>query len=558
MKEFYDELNKGIIRKNLDVNGILKLRTELGKKYKIKHLPTLIEIFLNFPENKINKLKGLISKPTRTISGVAPIAIMTKPFKCPHGKCAICPGGINSYFGDVPQSYTGREPATLRAIRNNYDPYLQVFNRLEQYLVLGHIPDKVELILMGGTFPSLDKKYQDEFVTYALKAMNDFSTLFFKKGNMDIKKLKSFFEIPSNIHNPSRISRIKLKIKKLKSRSTLEKEQKRNEKAFIRCVGLTIETRPDYALLEHANQMLRLGATRVELGVQSVYDAPLKEIERGHTVKDSIKAIKILKNLGFKLNFHYMIGLPKTTPRQDIEGLKKLFEDSDFQPDMLKIYPCLVLKGTKLYEKYKKNKYCPLTTIQAIKIISEFKKIVPEYVRIMRVQRDIPTKVTEAGPDRNNLRQYVTEELKKKGIFCKCIRCREIKNKIPKKTHLRIISYNASKGKEFFLSIVDSENSLIGFLRLRFPSAFLRKEITKTSALVRELHVYSPITQIGKKSEKSQQHKGYGKILLNEAEKISRLNNKTKMVIISGIGVREYYKKQGYKKEGPYMVKVLK
>ncbi|MDD5253886.1 MAG: tRNA uridine(34) 5-carboxymethylaminomethyl modification radical SAM/GNAT enzyme Elp3 [Candidatus Nanoarchaeia archaeon] len=556
MKEFYNELNKKIVGKKLDLKTILNLRKTIGKKYKIKELPSIIDIFLHLPDKQIGNL-NLITKPTRTISGVAPIAIMTKPFKCPHGKCAICPGGINSFFGNVPQSYTGKEPATLRAIRNGYDPYLQVFNRLEQYVVLGHIPDKVELIIMGGTFISLDKKYQDDFVICALKAMNDFSRLFFKGESIDLKKLKKFFEMPSDIHDKKRIERIKNKIRKLKKKSTLEKEQGINEKSKIRCVGLTIETRPDYSKLKHANQMLRLGATRVELGVQSVYDSVLNKIERGHSVKDSVEAIKILKDLGFKINFHYMIGLPTVDRKKDLGGLKKLFIDSRFQPDMLKIYPCLVLKGTKLYEWYKNKKYKALTTEEAIEIISEFKRFVPEYVRIMRIQRDIPTYVTEAGPDKTNLRQYVEKELINKNIKCKCIRCREIKNKIPGKTHLRIIEYMASYGIEYFISVIDSKDNLIGFLRLRLPSEFLRKEITKEAALVRELHIFSPIAQIGKKSRKSMQHKGYGKKLLKEAEKIAKLNNKKKMVIISGIGVREYYKKLGYKREGPYMVKKL-
>jgi elongator complex protein 3 len=411
---------------------------------------------------------------------------------------------------------------------------------------------------MGGTFPAFQKKYQDEFITYALKAMNDFSGLFFKKSSLNIKKLKKFFEIPSNINDPRRIERIEAHLKRIKGKSNLEREQKRNENSKIRCIGLTIETRPDYASLKEANQLLRLGTTRVELGVQSVYNESLNAIERGHSVEDSIKAIRILKDLGFKLNFHYMIGLPKSNPKKDLDGLNLLFRDSDFQPDMLKIYPCMVLKGTKLYKEYKQKKYKPITTKQAIQIISEFKKEIPEYVRIMRIQRDIPTKFTEAGPDKNNLRQYITKELANKKIKCRCIRCREIKNKIPGKTHVRIISYGASKGKEFFISIVDSNDCLIGFLRLRIPFSHLRKEIKNNSALVRELHIYSPITQIGKKSRKSQQHKGHGKKLLKIAEKIAGINGKNKMVVISGIGVRQYYSKLGYKGEGPYMTKILK
>jgi len=356
MKQFIDEIIRIIKKQKPSKLKLSKIKTRLCKKYRLKKIPTDIEILLNAPVKEIPKIKKyILTKPTRTISGVAICAIMTKPIKCPHvktgiGPCIMCPGGPGSIFGDVPQSYTGKEPATRRAIRNKYDPYLQVMNRLEQYIVQGHIPDKLELIIMGGTFPSFPKKYQEYFVTYAFKAMNDFSGLFFKKGKVDLVGFKKFFELPGDIYNEKRTKSIQKKLLKIKNKTNLKKEQLKNEKSNIRCVSLVIETRPDYAKLKHANEMLRLGCTKVELGVQTIYNDVLKKIKRGHTVEDSIKATRILKDLGFKVNYHMMPGLPNVNRKKDLFALHALFAYDEFQPDMLKLYPCMVLKGTKLYD----------------------------------------------------------------------------------------------------------------------------------------------------------------------------------------------------------------
>jgi len=561
-KQYFNEIIGILKKKKLTKQEISNLKTRLCRKYKID-IPTDIRILLSADVKDRKLLKHLITKPTRTISGVAVCAIMTRPIKCPHGKCSICPGGPKSFFGNMPQSYTGKEPAARRAIRNKFDPYLQVMNRLEQYIMTGHVPDKIELIIMGGTFPSFTKLYQDYFIKYALKAMNDFSLIFFRNNKLNLKRFKEFFEMPGNFQDNKRVKRIQNKLIKLKNKTTLEKEQKKNESSKIRCVGLTIETRPDFAKPEHANQMLRLGATRVELGVQTAYDNVLKKIERGHSVRESIDATKTLKNLGFKINYHMMIGLPGSDRKKDINSFKKIFSDKSFKPDMLKIYPCMVLKGTKIYNLWKDKKYTPPTTEEAVKIITEIKRFVPPYVRIMRVQRDIPTYLTEAGVDKTNLRQYIEKELREKGMKCNCIRCREIGRKLQKEKinlkniKLKILEYDASNGKEFFISYEDvKNNALIGFCRLRFPSQSLRKEITDRSALIRELHVFGSAISIGKKG--NIQHAGYGKKLLAKAEQIALKNKKDKIVIISGIGVRNYYRRLGYKKQGPYMVKNLK
>ncbi len=533
-----------------------KIKAKLAKKHRLGRIPTDIEILLNAPEKEIPKIKKyLLTKPTRTISGVAVCAIMTKPISCPHvkkeGPCIMCPGGPGSYFGDVPQSYTGKEPAARRAIRNMYDPYLQVMNRIEQHIVQGHIPDKLELIVMGGTFPSFSRRYRERFVGYALKAMNDFSRLFFRKGQIDFVGFKKFFELPGDIADKKRTRKVQRKLKRTKGMLDLKKEQKKNEKSSIRCVSLVIETRPDHAKLKHANEMLRLGCTKVELGVQTVFDDVLKRIKRGHDVGDSIEATRILKDLGFKINYHMMLGLPGVSKARDLFSLNALFAFEDFQPDMLKLYPCMVLKGTKLYKEWKKRRFRPLTTKKAAEIISEFKKNVPEHVRIMRVQRDIPTFMTEAGVDKTNLRQYIRAR-------CRCIRCREPKSgKVSDEIGIIERHYLASDGNEFFISAEDMKNdTILGFCRLRFPSQSLRKEITHDSALVRELHVYGQAVQIGAKGKV--QHHGLGKALLEKAEDTARIYYKKKLVVIAGIGAREYFRKLGYRKQGPYMVKNTK
>jgi elongator complex protein 3 len=555
--DFYSEIIQELKKSTPNASQWAKLKRDLSVKYKLKSIPTNIQVLLNADEKEISELKSkLMTKPTRTISGVSPIAIMTKPMKCPHGKCAMCPGGLESEFGDVPQSYTGREPATMRGIRNKYDSYLQVFNRLEQYVILGHNFEKVELIIMGGTFPSYPIEYQDEFIKFAFKAMNDFSEMFYSNKEFDYLKFKEFFELPvENLGDPERTERIQKKLFEMKKDCELLDEQKKNETNKVKCVALCIETRPDYGMLKEGNQMLKLGCTRVELGIQSVYDSALERIQRGHSTKDTKKSIQVLKDLGFKVAGHYMPGLPGTSVEEDLAGMKQLFSDPDYCPDMLKLYPCMVTKGTKLYQEFEAGKFTPLNADQAAKLIAEFKPFIPEYCRIMRIQRDIPTYQISAGVEMTNLRQYLFNKFNPK---CRCIRCREPKGKKIDwdSVEIKVNEYNASQGKEFFISVEDTKNDLlIGFLRLRLPSESLREEITKDSAIVRELHVYGTSIGIGQSGDV--QHKGWGKKLMAKAEEICNEHNKKKIIVISGIGVREYYYKLGYSLEGPYVVKSI-
>ncbi len=544
MDHFFSELIEAVKKKRLSKEDFSRQKYLLCKKHGIAKVPTDIAILTHAKKEDLPILKKYLqTKPTRTISGVAVVAVMTRPAKCPHGKCVYCPGGPESSFGDVPQSYTGKEPATMRGLRTGFDPYVQVFSRLEQYIVTGHNPNKAELIIMGGTFPSFTKKYQESFVASAFKAMNDFSRIFYRNGEFNFDKFREFFELPGTIKDEKRVKKVISKIKKQKGKAELEREQKRNESSAIRCVGLTIETRPDYAMEKHVKEMLRMGATRVEIGIQSVYDEVLKKIERGHTVNETAEAFRVLKDNGFKINAHYMIGLPGSSVKKDIEGIKKLFSEEKFRPDMLKIYPCIVTKGTKLYDMWKKGLYRPIKTEQAARIITQAKKFVPEYCRIMRIQRDIPSTVIEAGPKMTNLRQHIKENY---GIECRCIRCREIKKGDIRNPSIKVKEYAASGGKEFFISLEENDK-IIGFCRLR---------ISGETAFIRELHVYGSAEQL--KEEGKAQHRGFGKQLMKKAEEIAGKSKIKKMKVISGVGVREYYRKLGYKKEGSYMVKSFK
>ncbi|RMF55198.1 tRNA uridine(34) 5-carboxymethylaminomethyl modification radical SAM/GNAT enzyme Elp3 [Candidatus Woesearchaeota archaeon] len=557
-KAYYDELIGTLKKKKLSKEQISKLKVKLCSKHKLKQPPTDIEVMMQADEKDLKILqKQLTTKPTRSVSGVSVVALMTKPIKCPHGKCVYCPGGPGSVFGDVPMSYTGKEPSTMRGKRNNYDPYLMVFNRLEQYVVMGHSCDKVELIIQGGTFPSFPKAYQEDFVKYAFKALNDFGELFFSKGRLDIIKFKRFFELPGKVGSKKRTRAIQKRILELKGRTTLRREHERNEKAMIRCVGLTIETRPDYGRARHGLEMLRLGATRVELGIQTTNDKILEKVNRGHTVKESVDSIRELRDLGFKLNFHVMPGLPGSTKKSDIMMLREMFINQDYRPDMLKIYPTMVMPGTGLHEMYKRGEYEPLSTMDAAEIIVSAKKFFPEYVRVMRIQRDIPTNIVSAGVKMTNLRQYVHDMMKKMGIKCRCIRCREPgRTKNIGQVKIYVQEYMASKGLEFFISAEDKKNDIIlGFCRMRFPYKSLHRAITMKTALIRELHVYGTAAQIGRKG--SIQHRGYGKKLLRKAEEIAKKHGMNKVVVISGVGVREYYYKLGYKKESCYVSKRL-
>lgn len=489
-------------------------------------------------------LNLLQKKPTRTVSGVAVVAAMTQPSKCPHGKCKYCPGGPDI---EVPQSYTGKEPATRRAIRYEFNPYLQVTLRLAQLKKIGHPVDKAELIVMGGTLTAQCLDYQEWFVKECIRAMNEFS---------------ENYEVIEEIGEEGFIK----KYKKIPAKFRyIEDIQQENENSDVRCVGMTFEPRPDWARSEEINNMLGFGVTRIEMGVQNPDDEIYKKVERGHTVQDVISATQELKDSGLKVSYHMMPGIMGNNPELDIGAFKRIFEDPDFRPDMLKIYPLIVLKGTEYYDWWRAGKFEPITTEEAVDTIIEVKRIMPKWVRTMRIMRDIPSNLVEAGIKHSNLGELVYSEMEKRGVKCGCIRCREVgrflQNGIqpnPRDIGLARTDYEASGGLEIFLSFEDTkQDMLIGFLRLRIPNKPFRPEITN-AALVRELHVYGPMVEIGEKPKYEWQHRGYGKELLEEAERIAREEfGEKKILVTSGIGARNYYRKFAYERDGVYMGKKL-
>jgi len=463
--------------------------------------------------------KGEVRKPTKTISGITPVAVMLPPRKCNHGSCVYCPNL------DVPQSYTPKSPVVMRASQVKYDAYKQVSARLEAFKAMNHPTDKIELIIMGGTFLQYPKDFQYKFVKGLYDALN------------------------------SKISK------------DLVSAQKLNEKSRHRCVALCIETRPDVCSKQHIKDMLSFGATRVELGVQMPDDQLYKLTKRGHNVEDVIKATRLLKDSGYKVFYHIMPNLIGSSLKKDLKLFKKLFSDSQFKPDGIKIYPCQVIQGAELERLYWQKKYLPYNQKELTNLLIKLKLMVPKYCRIMRIMREIPLDYLVAGTMRIDLRKVVQELMSEKNLKCNCIRCREVGFFLNRGGKIDLdsiklcrIDYNASKGKEIFLSFEDTKNDvLIALLRLRIPYNPFLDQINNQTAIVREMHTYGASLRIGKKEKSLWQHKGYGKILLKEAEKIAKEEfNMEKIIIISGVGVRNYFYSQGYSLDGPYVSKKLK
>ncbi|MDQ1254253.1 MAG: elongator complex protein 3 [Euryarchaeota archaeon] len=536
-REILEKVLAGEIADEKELN---KVKKEVSKQYHLEGLPRNGDILVQGTSEEQTRIKEFLKrKPVRTISGVAVIAVMTSPAPCPHGVCLPCPGGPNSVFKS-PQSYMGREPAAMRAIQHEFDPYAQVRSRLSQLKEIGHDIEKVELIVMGGTFSARSLDYQEWFTKRCLEAMNDFTSEKWRENSWKIGNSMPF--IP------------------------LEEVQKANETTGIRCVGITFETRPDWAKTEHVDEFLRFGGTKVELGVQSVYDFVLARMQRGHGVAEIIRANQVLRDSAFKVGFHMMPHLPGADSDLDLRGFKKLFEDSRFSPDYLKIYPTLVTEGTPLYRLWETGEYEAISDEEAAELIADVKAILPKWVRLQRIQRDIPAQQIFAGVRKSNLRQLAEEKLREKGGKCRCIRCREVGHtslkgrKVNEKDiELTIETYKACEGIEHFIAFEDlSADVIIGFTRLRFPAAPHRPELQE-AALIRELHVYGSMVPVGKGAKRNDwQHRGYGKELLECAEKMTAEAGYRKLNVISGIGAREYYRRLGYTTDNMYMSKVLK
>ena len=515
---------------------LMKSKRILAKKHGIGVLPNSL-IFRGYLElleqgktKRDEKLERLLRKrEVRTLSGVAPVAVLTKPWPCP-GRCAYCPSEK-----DVPQSYLSNEPAVMRAIRNKYDPYSQAYMRLAALEANGHRPEKIELIVIGGTWSFLPKKYKYWYIANLFAAANDYQLKKReKKPQTKIKKNLSLVEL----------------------KKILAREQERNEKAKYKIIGLTLETRPDYINNDELAEMRELGATRIEIGVQAIDDKILAKNKRGHRVAEIISATRLLKDYGFKVTYHIMPGLPGSSAKKDLVMFKKLFSDEAFCPDQIKFYPTVVTQGSLLYRWWEKGQYKPYSKRVLEKLIIDCKKIVPRYVRIIRLIRDIPKESIVAGNTITNLRQQVAA----RGVKCNCIRCRECREKKIRARDLKlnIKKYKASGGVEYFISFDSRDGKVLyGFLRLRLvkKSKVSEFDILKNSGLVRELHVYGELVPVGEK--KKTQHAGLGKRLLKKAEEISAKEGFCEIAVISGIGARGYYKDLGYKLKNTYLIKYL-
>ncbi len=459
-----------------------------------------------------------MKKFARTISGVTPVAVMTLPMKCP-GQCLYCPT-----YSDAPQSYTPESPAVLRAKKCDYDAKKQVKLRLRILSEMGHPTDKVELIVMGGTFLAHPRDYQYQFIKGCYNALNGVDSL------------------------------------------TLEEAKRLNETTKHRCTGLCIETRPDWCGQEEIDRMLEFGTTRVELGVQTLSDEIYRLVRRGHKVEDVVKATALLREHGFKVHYHWMPGLPGSTPEEDLELSRRLFDDDSFKPDGLKLYPTMVVAGTELEKWYRDERYQPYDVNIMLNLLVEIKSIVPKYVRISRVLRDIPAKFIMAGC-KDSMRGMIRQRMRRRGVECKCIRCREYGHRARDgweigKPHLVRMDYEASGGREIFLSFEDEKETLFGLLRMRIQSnsiPALRQELNGNLALIRELHVFGPEVPLSEQKPEAAQHKGLGKALLREAERLaSNEFQAQQMVVLSGTGAKEYYRSEfGYSSQGDYMVKSL-
>ncbi len=542
-RELLNKILQGNIKTEIDLN---REKKTTSAKYRLSNLPgNSLILSQALPDEYDSVIELLQRKPVRTISGVAVIAVMTSPAPCPHGTCIPCPGGPDSDY-QSPQSYMGHEPATMRAIQHDYDPYRQVTGRLEQLKLIGHPINKAELIIMGGSFTARNICYQEWFVKRCIEAMNDFGV---NNNNSDTS------DTPVTLvpHDTSDTGVFRY----------FEDVQAQNETATVRNVGMTFETRPDWVGIEEVDRMLGYGGTKVEIGVQSIYDNVLEKMNRGHGVSHTIRANSVLRDSGFKVGFHMMPGLPGSSLDMDLKMFETLFQDERFRPDYMKIYPTLVTPGTRLYDMWKSGEYQALELEDAVELIANVKAMLPPWLRLQRVQRDIPAWQIEGGVTKSNLRQLAGERLNEKGGRCRCIRCREaghkgLKGIEPENVRQVVESYRVCGGDEHFISYEDIEQDvLIGFLRLRYPYSPHRPEL-ESAALVRELHVYGSMVSVGQKAgEKQWQHKGYGEELLNEAEKLAKEAGFGKLAIISGMGVREYYRKLGFERDGAYMSKLI-
>ena len=465
---------------------------------------------MTFDERTLQRLQ---MKPTRTISGVAPVTVLTKPYPCP-GQCIFCPTDAR-----MPKSYLPDEPGAMRAGQHDFDPYAQTAARIQTFDTNGHATDKIELLILGGTWSSYRRDYQEWFVQRCLDAMNGSDS------------------------------------------SSLGEAQARNETARHRDVGLVIETRPDYVDAEEIRWLRRLGVTKVQMGAQSLDDRILELNQRGHTVESTRQAMTLLRAAGFKTVLHWMPNLLGATPESDRADFARLWDDQGLRPDEIKIYPCSLLANADLHACWLRGEYQPYADEALIDLVAACKTMTPRYCRINRVYRDIPAANIVAGSTLSNLREEVKRVMRERGQTCQCIRCRETRgHRLSGGDQvLNDLVYATRASEEHFLSFSTDEGKLAGYARLSLPTSSLDLGIDEIhgAALIREMHVYGPALAIGEASEGRAQHRGLGNRLLAEAERIAAGRGYRSLAIIASIGTRAYYAGRGYRLMGTYMVKTL-
>lgn len=543
------------------------VRQQICGKMKIKQPGnrTLLQAYQKLLKNKRIKRDLTIERflrkaDIRTLSGIAVVTSLVKPYACP-GKCVYCPTEIR-----MPKSYLSSEPAAARALRLEFDPYEQMQKRIIMLKENGHPTDKIEYIIKGGTWNAYPLKYQYWFILESFLACNELSR------RSSYKKNTAKFNPSSSLEDLQK---------------ALRTEQTKNEKSKHRIIGLTLETRPDAISPKTIYHMREQGCTRIELGLQAPDDEILKLVKRGHTVQQFKNAMFLLRQAGFKVDLHFMPDLPGTTPQHDVEMYKLLFTDPGLCPDMVKIYPNTVIPSSELQTWFEQGKYKPYDNNELFEALIQMKMATPYYCRISRLIRDIPANEITAGNMITNLRENLTKEMTKRGQKCVCLRCREISRQIkniPQNTEIKLFieTYTTIGGTEYFLTFEDTERKAVfAFLRLRIPKQEKNNIIStydgektrtervqrdsnemydllpeiKNCAFIRELHTYGQLVGIGKTEKEASQHKGMGKKLLKKAEKIAKQNGYKKLAVISGVGVRDYYRKNGYKKIGTYMIK---
>jgi elongator complex protein 3 len=470
-------------------------------------------------------------KPVRTLSGVTTVTVLTREYPCP-GRCVFCP--TEAY---MPKSYLKDEPGAARAFQNKFDPFAQVHSRLLEYDAVGHPTDKIELLILGGTWSAYKHRYQKWFMQRCFDAMNERSSAPETEPQ----------DQPGN---------------EIPAIADLQEAHKFNETATHRNVGLVIETRPDEISAAELKWLRQLGVTKVQMGAQSLDDRVLQMNLRGHTAADTLRATSLLRAAGFKIVLHWMPNLLGATLDSDREDFARMWRDG-YAPDELKIYPTQLLETAELYKYWQRGEYTPYTTDELVSLLADLKATIPEYCRVNRIIRDIPSTHVVEGNKRTSLRQDVLLELQKRGQVCRCIRCREVRGTKVEAADLKFndLTYHPAYAEEHFLSYLTPQDQIAGYLRLSLPDASapkLNMPDLENAALIREVHVYGQSLAVGSELSGAAQHIGLGTNLLKSAEEIARRNGYTRLAVIAAIGTRRYYQSRGFERGELYMIREIK